>query len=254
MARIENLIGRRFGKLTVEEYDYYHKEREYTYWICKCDCGRIKSVPRVSLISRGVKSCGCLQKKVAANNKKDIVGNRFGKLIVLGDSGKRSKGRAVVWECACDCGNTTESIAGSLRSGKKKSCGCIKGSEEYRQRISEAHKLPISLSSRNGVYNRYRSGARDRELLFTLEKDDFFKLIKQDCFYCGTQPNQVSKGGNGDYVYNGVDRIDSAKGYVIDNCVPCCKACNYGKRTMSQSQFYKWIQTVYTNLCNKKLI
>ena len=39
--------------------------------------------------------------------KVDLTGQRFGKLVVLGDSGKRCNG-AVMWDCACDCGEKSK--------------------------------------------------------------------------------------------------------------------------------------------------
>jgi len=38
---------------------------------------------------------------------------------------KRSKFGAVVFLCKCDCGNITSVLAGSLKSGKTRSCGCL---------------------------------------------------------------------------------------------------------------------------------
>lgn len=35
---------------------------------------------------------------------KNIVGERFGRLIVLCDTGDRSGDRSVIWLCKCDCG------------------------------------------------------------------------------------------------------------------------------------------------------
>lgn len=53
----------------------------------------------------------------------ELVGNKYEKLTVIKDSGKRDH-RKVVWECKCDCGNTTYVTTDSLKSGNTKSCGC----------------------------------------------------------------------------------------------------------------------------------
>lgn len=55
---MENLIGKKFGNLTVLKYSHTDKKGN-TYWICECDCGKIKTVRRGHLLSGGVKSCGC---------------------------------------------------------------------------------------------------------------------------------------------------------------------------------------------------
>lgn len=56
--------------------------------------------------------------------KKDLTGQKFGRLLVLKDAGKR-RHSYVVWLCQCDCGNTVEVISDSLRSGNTRSCGCL---------------------------------------------------------------------------------------------------------------------------------
>lgn len=55
---------------------------------------------------------------------KDITGQRFGKLVVLEDSGKR-QGSSVMWKCRCDCGNITYATGSTLKKGNTKSCGCL---------------------------------------------------------------------------------------------------------------------------------
>jgi hypothetical protein len=56
---------------------------------------------------------------------------------------------------------------------------------------------------------------------------------------------------NGDFVYNGIDRIDSSIGYVEGNIVPCCKACNMAKNTMGQDEFMLWVERVYNHSIKK---
>ena len=62
----ENWVGRRIGKLTVIARDYSHKK---VYWICKCDCGTVKSIRRNHLKSGAVVSCGCVGRANSAAAK-----------------------------------------------------------------------------------------------------------------------------------------------------------------------------------------
>lgn len=55
---------------------------------------------------------------------KDLTGHRCNRLTVVGNSGKRSTNRSVVWTCLCDCGNIVYVESGILSGGKQKSCGC----------------------------------------------------------------------------------------------------------------------------------
>jgi hypothetical protein len=53
----------------------------------------------------------------------DRTGHRYGRLTVVGRS-KNNGLKKVVWECQCDCGNTTYKTAGDLVTGNSVSCGC----------------------------------------------------------------------------------------------------------------------------------
>ncbi|TES88944.1 MAG: AP2 domain-containing protein [Desulfobacteraceae bacterium] len=59
-------------------------------------------------------------------SKLDLRNERFGRLIVIGDSGFRfGNQKAVAWLCLCDCGRVRKIITGDLRQNRTKSCGCL---------------------------------------------------------------------------------------------------------------------------------
>lgn len=65
--------------------------------------------------------------------KKDLLGQRFGRLVVISEAAKNKNG-ARTWVCKCDCGNITHPIVqGNLL--RTKSCGCL--------RRSRLHETPI---------------------------------------------------------------------------------------------------------------
>lgn len=51
-----------------------------------------------------------------------LIGQRFGHLTVLEDSGRRVH-RSIVWKCQCDCGNIHYVSSNNLNGGQVKSCG-----------------------------------------------------------------------------------------------------------------------------------
>ena len=59
------------------------------------------------------------------NANDDITGQRFGNLTVIRQHSKANNG-GITYECKCDCGNTCYIRASRLRSGAKKSCGCLR--------------------------------------------------------------------------------------------------------------------------------
>lgn len=74
----ENLIGKKFNKLTVVSLDEERHEHNMRYWWCKCDCGKItkKSISSRALISNNTMSCGlCVTFKdwCIENNRQDVL-------------------------------------------------------------------------------------------------------------------------------------------------------------------------------------
>ena len=55
----------------------------------------------------------------------DIAGEKFGKLIVLEEYGRDKRG-SILWKCKCSCGKLTTATTYNLRSGHKRSCGCLR--------------------------------------------------------------------------------------------------------------------------------
>lgn len=53
-----------------------------------------------------------------------IIGNKYGKLTVIEDSGERRNG-AIMYICECACGGDTLAMSGNLKRGEIRSCGCI---------------------------------------------------------------------------------------------------------------------------------
>lgn len=56
--------------------------------------------------------------------KIDMTGKKFHRLTVIQEAGRDNSGQ-VLWECRCDCGNTSIVRGRDLRSGGTKSCGCL---------------------------------------------------------------------------------------------------------------------------------
>lgn len=116
-----DLTGMRYGKLTVTGKSNERKNG-YIMWNCRCDCGKEILVESRHLKRGTIHDCGCSSVKA----RKDLTGQRFGKLTVLQETKKRDRDGNVIWSCRCDCGRMTEASSGSLTKGMKKSCGCLK--------------------------------------------------------------------------------------------------------------------------------
>lgn len=69
MAQTKNILGKRFGRLTVIER-VNNDSRGGSRWLCKCECGNTKEVGYNNLSSGQVKSCGCLRRETSGNRNK----------------------------------------------------------------------------------------------------------------------------------------------------------------------------------------
>lgn len=123
----KDLTGQRFGKL-VALRPTDERINGCVVWECQCDCGNTVLVKVNALTTGHKQSCGCLTKGIS--KRKDITGQRFDKLVAIRATDQR-KGTSVVWECLCDCGNTTFAAATHLINGGIKSCGCNRYSYKY---------------------------------------------------------------------------------------------------------------------------
>lgn len=128
-ANGKNLLGEKFGRLTVIEQVKNEHNHRGKYWRCQCDCGKIIDVRADGLINGSTKSCGCLQREYASSNKINELGKRYGKLTVIDFAPSDQQGHAY-WLCRCDCGNTKICKATPLRKGAILSCGCISSKGE----------------------------------------------------------------------------------------------------------------------------
>ena len=138
---LENLVGQKYGKLTVLKQ--MESGRGGRQWSCQCECGNIVKVYTKALKRGETKSCGCLQFKRVGNRTnhttnrnggrkpEDLTNHRFYKLLVLEITPERKNGSAV-WKCQCDCGNIVYVPASSLKNNGTKSCGCIHSFGEQR--------------------------------------------------------------------------------------------------------------------------
>ena len=165
----------------------------------------------------------------------DRTNQRFGKLVAIRrvSQGPRGRTDGTWWLCKCDCGNEPLVAAGALVGGTK-SCGCWK---------KGPRSLPPGVAALNKALSGYKQAAKQRGLVWALAKEDFYRLTAMNCHYCGVPPVSRIRHGryNGESTYNGLDRIDSAEGYVLSNLVPCCPTCNHAKRDMPYDTFLAWI-------------
>lgn len=167
----------------------------------------------------------------------DITGNEYGTLKVIKKTNNRNSKGQIIWECEClICGEKAYATSSDLNRGRREYCKDC--------RNNKAIMSPIK-----GLYGSYKRGAEKRGYIFELKFEEFIKLIKQDCYYCGSKPSQLFKKREAreGVIYNGIDRKDNSIGYTLNNVVPCCKFCNLAKSTYPAEELIEWIDKIKRN-------
>lgn len=79
---------------------------------------------------------------------------------------------------------------------------------------------------------RAKCNARTRKKIWTIELEDYAKLIEMPCTYCNDSV-ALETGSS-------LDRKDNDKGYSLDNVNTCCKSCNRRRsKSMGSDEFDK---------------
>lgn len=112
-------------------------------------------------------------------------------------------------------------------------------SEKRLDRVNNPAKYAALARSDRGKWYEYRGGAKKRKLPWELSFEMFSSLLHAPCAYCDTSGVEASRG---------VDRIDSDRGYVLDNVMPCCSKCNWMKRALSFEEFASHVLKIAESL------
>lgn len=115
---------------------------------------------------------------------------------------------------------------------------------------------PVSFTEKTTIDHYYlvhKQSAKQRSLN-PMSREQWEKLVFSPCDYCakidlrtfGT--NRIGVGYTNEVRMNGVDRVDSERGYSAENCVPCCMTCNAMKTDHSKTDFLQHVQKIVNHL------
>ena len=242
-------IGTQFGSLTVLENDLQKLYGSDWKRACRlrCRCGKKIIAPYNHLRSGRSTSCGCgvgkQAKQIAATLHPLIpIGTKFVRWTVLANDLYKAFGTQTHRACRvrCECGTEAVRTYGELRCGRSPSCGC-KSKERSIGR----------------VWNELHNALKRRGWDFHLTLSQLKAITQLHCAYCGKEPSNLYRSKyKVDGVYqrgvdpsmeirwSGLDRIDSAKGYIHGNVVPCCGECNGMKTNHSLDEFFVLLERI----------
>jgi hypothetical protein len=106
--------------------------------------------------------------------------------------------------------------------------------------MQEQYTISIAEMWRSTQRNAYSRG-----LLFTITEQEYENLIIRPCYYCGFYSSSR---------LNGIDRIDNNKGYIVHNCITCCKMCNMIKHSQHPLEFLEKVNAIKNFTSNKIVI
>lgn len=185
-----------------------------------------------------------------AAQRKNHEGKKYHHLTMIKPTRSGGAGKGMYWLAQCDCGATREVRASEASLGYVKTCGkcqyhlaLVKGAgAKGGHRFSQKHGQNRGLREQE---RRYIYSAMKRSIPWHLTPKEFEQIVKQPCTYCQAEPREYKarlKRGKGRQVsatMNGIDRIDSNKGYTLDNCIACCTTCNRMKLDLPIADFIK---------------
>lgn len=145
---------------------------------------------------------------------KDITGNKYKNMMVLGDVGKRNKSGDVLWKCKCLLCDSEQTYARKydLERGDYESCGCKRSNDlivrntKHGCAMTSEYKIYHGMIDRcnnpeNPAYKDY--GSRGIKVC-----DEWLHNFEQFISDMGFRPDKTYS----------IDRIDNNMGYSKNNC------------------------------------
>ncbi len=173
------------------------------------------------------------------------IGHTIDNIKVIDYTVAKGNRRAYIVKCTCNkVFNTTGSELD--RYTRYFSRDGFAGCKDCKLNFNKAKRTETG-NLYNSIYYRYKKAAKNRGLMFNLTIEQAAELFScNECTYCG-KPSTTKKVESAytEYTYMGIDRVDTSKGYINGNCVPCCTKCNTAKHVLNSIDFLSHISDIY---------
>lgn len=190
----------------------------------------------------------------------DMTGQQYGDWTVI--RFLETVKKKTYWLAKCKCGVEQRVQGPNLRQGLSTCCVACGHKKTSRANVGiDRSKYPPEEKTLRRFMKEYMDRSREFNRPFELTFDQFRQLATSRCFYCGTVPsleiNRTNEAAElqirqerydaGWVKVNGIDRIDSDKGYTIENSTPCCNSCNKAKLDRTVADFSTWVDQIYNH-------
>lgn len=165
------------------------------------------------------------------------IGNTFGSLTPVEHVGQDNNSHKL-FKCKCQCGKFVVRTGYSLLTGNTKSCGCTSRKKGKKHHLWKGYEdIPSTTIS------SLKKGAMSRGLIWNITSKNMWDLyLKQNkrcrltnlpIYFAKTRKKYTQQTAS-------LDRIDSSKGYTIDNVQWVHKNINKMKQNLSEQEFIEF--------------
>ena len=181
--------------------------------------------------------------KVLPKGKRDLIGQTIGQLLVLEEIQNSKTYNCVMYRCICECGEIVERPSSTLqRKSSRKTCDiCL-----AQNRKDHGLTLRKYYGELSGTYwGRLKNSAIARNIPFNLSMEVAWNLYIHQNRKCKLSGIDLVMGNPDDKQHTAsLDRIDSHKGYIIDNVQWIHKRINFMKGVLQNSHFVSWCKLI----------
>lgn len=182
-----------------------------------------------------------------------IIGKRFGKWIVKEELGKDKK-HGVVVKCICDCGNEKNILLYQLRTGRSKSCGCIK--KENAKKLFSTHGLSKTQIFRVWLGIKKRTDHNSKWCVGNYKKFGIKMCDEWKNDFKAFYDWSIENGYKEEKLPNGmnkwtIDRIDNRGDYCPENCRWATNKEQMNNQTTNRMITYKGKTQTLSQWCDE---
>lgn len=190
-------------------------------------------------IKRYINNAGEQTRKRGKDREQDLDGKKFGKLTVIERTKERRKEKLLIL-CQCDCGQYRKITISELKQTHNPTCGhklCRFGPNGVQwngyKEISQT------------MFQRIKNGANRRNIKFEITIEDMYNQWNIQNGICALSGVKLTYYENSAYIYTAsLDRIESSKGYTVDNIQWIHKDINKMKMDLSQDKLIDWCKKI----------